>query len=109
MPSSSSCVAGMNQSPGQCIPMLSETAVLLPNEVDLKVVNQHLQQKVVELERTLLVVKPDRRWVSDITTNNDQIRFYTGLPSCAVFCFLLEYMQPKACWKKYIVPLLELS
>ena len=74
--SSSSCVAEMNQSPGQCVPTVSETAVqtdsivLLPNEVDLKVVNQHLQQKVVELERTLLVVKPDRRWVSDITTND---------------------------------------
>ena len=99
--SSSSCVAGMNQSPGQCVPTVSETAVqtdsivLLPEEVDLKVVNQHLQQKVVELERTLLVVKPDRRWVSDITTNDGKIRFYTGLPSCAVFRSLLEYMQPK--------------
>ena len=99
--SSSSCVAEMNQSPGQCVLTVSETAVqtdsivLLPDEVDLKVVNQHLQQKVVELERTLLVVKPDRRWVSDITTNDGKIRFYTGLPSCAVFRSLLEYMQPK--------------
>ena len=94
-------MAEMNQSPGQCVPTVSETPVqtdsiiLLPDEVDLKVVNQHLQQKVVELERTLLVVKPDRRWVSDITTNDGKIRFYTGLPSCAVFRSLLEYMQPK--------------
>ena len=64
-------MAGMNQSPGQCVQTLSKTAVqkdsivLLPDEVDLKVVNQHLQQKVVELERTRLVVKHDRRWVSD--------------------------------------------
>ena len=75
--------------------MQTDSIVLLPDEVDLKVVNQHLQQKVVELERTLLVVKPDRRWVSDITTNDGKIRFYTGLPSCAVFRSLLKYMQPK--------------
>ena len=43
--SSCSCVAGMNQNPGQCVPTLSETVVqtdsivLLPDEVDLKVVN----------------------------------------------------------------------
>ena len=46
--SSSSCVAGMNQSPGQYVSTLSETAVqtdstiLLPNEVDLKVVNHYV-------------------------------------------------------------------
>ena len=64
----------------------------------------------MELERTLLVVKSDRRWVSDITTNDDKIRFYTGLgiPSCVVFRSLLEYMQPKV-EEKNIVPLLELS
>jgi len=50
---------------------------------------------VVELEWTLLGVKPDSRWVSDITTNDGKIRFYTGLPSCAVFRSLLEYMQTK--------------
>ena len=94
-------MAGINQSPGQCVQTLSEIAVqkdsivLLPDEVDLKVVNQHLQQKVVELGRTWLVVKHDRRWVSDITTNDGKIRFYTSLPSCAVFHSLLEYTQPK--------------
>ena len=69
--------------------------LLQSSKASLKVANQRLQLKVVALDRALLAVKHDRRVISHITTNDDKVKFYTGLPSCAVFHFLLECMQPK--------------
>ena len=75
--------------------------VLQSSRASRKAANQQLQLKVVALERALLVVKPYKKMISDITTNYDIIKFYTGLPSCAVFHSLLEYMQPKGAEAQY--------